>query len=91
MALSIKRQIEELNELIQLDHDAVGAYTEAIDAVPESALRESLLQFRSDHQRHIFDLFALVRRLGAKPAEAAEQTGGARRTVTRVAGLVGSG
>lgn len=90
MALSIEKQIDELNELIRFDHDAVGAYTEAIDAVHEPAIREPLTRFRGDHERHIADLSAVVRRLGGKAVERADLKGVLRKTMTKVAGLVGA-
>jgi uncharacterized protein (TIGR02284 family) len=90
MALSVEKQIEELNELITLDHDAIGAYTEAIDAVHEAVIRDPLTRFRGDHERHVTDLSAIVRRLGGKPAERADLKGVARKTMTKIAGLVGA-
>ena len=89
MALSIDKQIEELNELIRFDHDAIGAYTEAINAVHQPQIRDPLTRYRGDHQRHVSELSAVVRRLGGKPAESADLKGMVRKTMTKVAGLVG--
>jgi uncharacterized protein (TIGR02284 family) len=85
----MEKQIEELNELIQLDRDAVAAYTEAIKAVHEPAVVEPLTRFRADHERHIDELSALVRRVGGKPSEGVDLKGVARKTMTKVAGLAG--
>jgi uncharacterized protein (TIGR02284 family) len=90
MTLSPEKQSEELNELIQLDHDAVGAYTAAIDAVQEITIRGPLTQFRGDHERHIIDLSQLVRALGGKPKERADLKGVARKMMTKIAGVVGA-
>lgn len=89
MALSIEKQIEELNELIRFDHDAIGAYTEAIAAVHDSRVRDPLTRYREDHERHVLQLSEVVRRLGGKPAESADIKGVVRKTMTKIAGLVG--
>src|SRR5205814_3393377 len=91
MALSLEKQIEELNELIRFDHAAVDAYTEAIDAVQrQPTVSDPLTRFRGDHERHISELSAVVRRLGGKPTERVDLAGGARKVMTKIAGLVGA-
>ncbi|HLL46402.1 MAG TPA: DUF2383 domain-containing protein, partial [Longimicrobiaceae bacterium] len=59
--------VAELNDLLQLDHDAVGAYTLAIQALPTDAHRDTLVRFREDHERHVAELTELVRRYGGAP------------------------
>lgn len=54
--------VAELNDLIQLDHDAVAGYTVAINALKRDAYRKQLVAFRADHKRHIEELGACVRR-----------------------------
>ena len=51
--------IAALNDLIQLDHDAVEGYTIAIDRIRDATRRETLVDFRADHKRHIEELAAL--------------------------------
>ena len=63
------RLIAELNDLLQLDHDAVEAYTIAIDLVRSASLRDSLVEYRADHKRHIEEIAALVRARGGLPTE----------------------
>jgi ketosteroid isomerase-like protein len=63
------RLIAELNDLLQLDHDAVEAYTIAIDLVRSARFRDSLVEYRADHKRHIEEIAALVRARGALPTE----------------------
>ena len=63
------RLIAELNDLLQLDHDAVEAYTIAIDLVRSARFRESLVEYRADHKRHIEEIAALVRARGGLPTE----------------------
>jgi rubrerythrin len=52
--------VAELNDLLQLDYDAVGAYTLAISALRDRGLRETLIRFREDHERHITRLVDLI-------------------------------
>jgi hypothetical protein len=61
--------IADLNDLLQLDHDAVAAYTLAIDTITDSTFRERLVTFRADHKRHVEELAQLVRDRGAIPIE----------------------
>jgi uncharacterized protein (TIGR02284 family) len=90
MALSIEKQIEELNELIRYDHDAIGAYNAAINDIKELQIRDPLIQFRGDHERHVQNLSAIVIRLGGKPVESPGIKGVVRKTMTKVAGLGGT-
>jgi rubrerythrin len=61
--------IADLNDLLQLDHDAVNAYTVAIDTIKSEAFRAQLVAFRADHKCHIEELAQLVRERGAIPVE----------------------
>ncbi len=61
--------IKNLNSLIQLDIDAVHAYDQAIKNIDDPVIRDRMADFRGDHQSHITDLSALVRKMaGAPPA-----------------------
>jgi rubrerythrin len=68
--ISGAKLIAELNDLLRLDHDAMGAYTIAIEAVESVTYRETLEGFRRDHERHIQELTELVHAAGGTPAEA---------------------
>lgn len=61
--------ISNLNALIHLDIDAVFAYGEAIDKVEEQQIRDELMHFQGDHERHITALSAKVRGLGGQPPD----------------------
>jgi uncharacterized protein (TIGR02284 family) len=61
--------ITTLNDLIQLDIDAVHAYRQAIDACQVAEVRDNLTAFMGDHQRHISELEGAVRALGGQPPE----------------------
>ena len=90
MALSSEKQIDELNELIRFDFDAIGAYNSAIDDVKEIQVRNTLIQFRDDHDRHVQNLSAIVERLGGRPVDSPGFKGVIRKTMTKVAGLGGT-
>jgi uncharacterized protein (TIGR02284 family) len=89
MALSTDKMIEELGELIRYDHDAIGAYNSAIDDIEAIEVREPLIQYRGDHERHVRNLSEIVRRLGGEPPEGPGLKGMVRKTMTKVAGLGG--
>ena len=61
--------VAELNDLLQLDHDAVNAYAIAIESIQDVTWRESLVRYREDHQRHIADLTTHIRALGGTPIQ----------------------
>ncbi|WP_437667075.1 DUF2383 domain-containing protein [Sorangium sp. So ce1182] len=62
-----KTAVSKLNDLIQLDADAVLAYQQALDACEVSEIRRKLKGFQDDHQQHINDLAELVRAGGEEP------------------------
>jgi uncharacterized protein (TIGR02284 family) len=90
MALSTEKIIEELNELIRYDHDAVGVYNAAIKETHELEVRDPLIQFRGDHERHIVELSAIVERLGGQAPKGPDLKGVLRKTMTATAGLGGT-
>jgi rubrerythrin len=59
--------LSQLKSLVHLDIDAVRAYTSAIDHIDLSDVKEKLVLFRTDHERHIADLSALIREYGEEP------------------------
>jgi uncharacterized protein (TIGR02284 family) len=62
-----KAAIDALNELIQLDYDALHAYKQAIEKIDDTIARLDLEAFQADHERHVVDLAAAVRTLGGEP------------------------
>lgn len=89
MAISTDKVIEECSDLIRFDYDAIGAYDQAIDALKDPQLSQPLTSFRGDHERHVTELSALVRKLGGAPPQAPGARGFIRKAMTKVAGLVG--
>ena len=62
--------INRLNDLIQLDVDAVEAYEQAMKHVKYDDIRKKFEQFRDDHKGHIGSLSSLVQMLDGRPAKA---------------------
>lgn len=60
--------LDGLNDLLQLDHDAIGAYDIAIEKLESPEYAQQIRGFRSDHERHIQGLNELIVQLGGTPA-----------------------
>ena len=63
--------VDMLNDLIQLDYDAIQAYEAAIGRIDNSEHHRQLTAFKDDHVRHTQELGRVVRELGAEPATSA--------------------
>lgn len=90
-----KAAIDVLNDLIQLDHDAVQAYKQAIEKIDDVAARTDLESFQADHERHIAELSQSVRMMGGEPERAGRDLKGvllegltALRSVTGTTGAL---
>jgi uncharacterized protein (TIGR02284 family) len=64
-----EKTISVLNNLIQLDIDAVHAYGQAIDNMDDAVVKNRLQEFQGDHERHIRVLMEVVREQGGTPIE----------------------
>jgi hypothetical protein len=81
--------IGELNDLLQLDYDATGAYTLAISALRDRNLRNTLIGFRQDHERHIVELAGLIRARGGLPVRMPHFPTGIFKLLVQAAGSTG--
>lgn len=81
--------IAELNDLLQLDHDAVQAYTIAIDNIETETLRSTLQAFRADHERHIQDLTRLIKDHDGMPIDMAHVPTGMFKQAVQSVGAMG--
>lgn len=82
-------RIASLNDLLQLDHDAVGAYGIAINAATDEAHRQALREFRADHERHIEEITRLIQDRGGKPLQAPHLPTGVFKLAVQKAGALG--
>lgn len=56
--------LADLTDLLQLEFDALPAYSVAIAGLRRPDLRERLEAYRADHERHVHDLSAHIHRSG---------------------------
>jgi rubrerythrin len=75
-----------LKSLLELEYDAVAAYSSAIARLDELSFKLKFEQFRSDHERHIRTLADALLQLGVDPPEHAD----AKVIVTRGKVVVGT-
>jgi uncharacterized protein (TIGR02284 family) len=59
--------ITKLSSLMKIDIDAISTYKKVIEKIPESDIKDHLMKFKSDHQRHVDSLKAVIRDLGGTP------------------------
>ena len=81
-----ERVCDLLNDLIKLDYDAIEAYEAAVKRTDDQTIRNRLMEFLQDHQRHTQNLGEEVRRLGGTPADGA----GMMRMLTEGSVLLGA-
>ena len=74
-----------LNGLIKLDYDAIEGYEAAVQRADDVMLRNQLMRFLQDHQRHTRNLGEEVRRVGGDPVQGA----GPMRMLTEGAVMMG--
>lgn len=64
-----QKVIDQLNDLIQLDYDAVQAYDLALEHIDDPDAGDDLEVFKADHERHIVELTAVITVLGGEAKE----------------------
>lgn len=83
--------VSALNDLIETDHNAIGAYNTAIDGLSDHpAIRDNFIKFRGDHERHVRELSPFVRQYGGDPEKKPGGMGVLRKGWTAVSKLGGS-
>lgn len=83
------RLVDLLNDLIQLDFDAVAAYRAAIDRMESRSYAQQLSAFLADHERHTQNLAPFVVELGGEPARVGDFKAILTMGKVLIAGLVG--
>lgn len=76
---------DALKHLVAVDRDAVGAYTQAIEAIRDAEVAAMLAEFRTDHERHITDLTRVLSEAGETAPETPHPEGFALAAFTRIA------
>jgi uncharacterized protein (TIGR02284 family) len=78
-----------LEQLIELDYDAIEAYHAAIDRLEDADARAQLRDFQSDHVRHTRDLGAVLRQSGREPPQGPDVKRMLTEGKVRIAALAG--
>lgn len=83
------RVVESLNDLLQIDHDAIAAYDVASEKLEDEAAAEQIRRFRQDHERHVSQLNEVVRSLGGTARNEPHPSGPFREALQSLGGLAG--
>ena len=83
--------IKQLNELCQLDADAIELYARALEHIDDAPVREDLARFKADHERHVDELTRIVRELRGTPvARTRDLKGVVREVFTALRSVTGT-
>ena len=83
--------VAELNDLMQLDYDAIAAYSLALNALRNHAYQDAVRGFKADHERHIEELTLLIRKYEGMPMPVPHLSGVFKLAVQGVGAAGGDG
>lgn len=89
MTADTDKVCEKLNDLIELDHDAISAYAAAIERLETEEFRRQLTTYKGDHERHTQNLGGVVTQLGGTPKQHTDAMEILTKGKVVIAGLVG--
>jgi rubrerythrin len=75
VAVPVEEVLAGLNDLLQLDHDAIGAYQIAIEKLVDPNHAQQIQTFLHDHERHVRELNRMIQGLGGAPRNEPHATG----------------
>jgi rubrerythrin len=81
--------LADLTDLLQLEADVLPSYTVAISGLRRPDLREALQTFHAEHERHVRDLSAEIRRCGGIPVALPHLPTGLLKLGVQLSGLPG--
>ncbi|HET8655225.1 MAG TPA: ferritin-like domain-containing protein [Longimicrobiaceae bacterium] len=81
--------LDGLNDLLRLDHDAIGAYRIAIEKLEDRDHADQIAGFLRDHERHVENLNGLIVDLGGTPENEPHATGPFKEALQRLGALAG--
>ncbi|WP_166260137.1 DUF2383 domain-containing protein [Marinobacter salicampi] len=64
--------IKKLNDLVELDYDAIEAYQAAVDRLDDTGFKSKLQEFMKDHERHVRELSEQIRTEGGTPPDSGD-------------------
>lgn len=83
--------VDALNDLIEMDHNAIGGYNSAINGLKDQPeIRKTFEGFRADHERHVQELSPFVAQYGGEPAKHPGAMGVLQKGWTEVSKLGGA-
>jgi len=88
-APALQEVLDGLNDLLQLDHDAMAAYDVAIEKLEDRDHADQVAGYRRDHERHVRELNELIARLGGTPDNHPHATGPFKTALQALGGLAG--
>ncbi len=71
MPLTNTEMADKLSSLVQSDAEAVRAYGQILSIMDKGSLKNQLLRFQRDHERHVDQLSAVIRALDSEPPKSA--------------------
>lgn len=74
-SIPVEEVLKGLNDLLQLDHDAIGAYRVAIDKLENRDWAMQISGYLTDHERHVRELTEAIVGLGGSPVNEPHATG----------------
>lgn len=83
------RMLEGLNDLLQLNHDAIGAYDIAIEKLKDADHASQISGFRMDHERHVRELNQAIQMLGGTPVNEPHATGPLKEAMQALGAVAG--
>ena len=81
--------LEVLNDLLQLDHDAIGAYEIAIERLEDPNHAQQIQGFLHDHERHVRELNRLIQERAGVPRNEPHVTGPFKQALQGLGSLGG--
>lgn len=86
---STSEVLDGLNDLLQLDHDAIGSYEIAIEKLEDRDQAAQIAGFKNDHERHIQNLNEAIAALGGTPKNEPHATGPLKQALQSLGATAG--
>jgi bacterioferritin (cytochrome b1) len=81
--------LDTLNDLLQLNHDAIGAYDIAIEKLEDRDHASQISGFKLDHERHIRELNDAILGLGGSPRNEPHKTSALKEAMQNLGAMAG--
>jgi hypothetical protein len=88
-AAATSEVLDGLNDLLQLDHDAIAAYEIAVDRLANPDWVDQIAGFMLDHERHVRQLNEVILELGGSPRNEPHLTGPFKEALQSLGALGG--